>query len=102
VACTSFSLYIVRCAGGTLYTGIAVDVVKRFEEHQSGKRGAKYLRGRGPLELVFSEAVGDRARASRLEHRVKKLSRAAKIDLVAGRTSLADLGPDQVLEEACA
>lgn len=97
-----FSLYIVRCANGTLYTGIATDVSKRLTEHQSGPRGAKYLRGKGPLQLVFSEVVGDRARASQLEHRVKQLSRTQKLALIDGCSALSDLLPDQVVEEGCA
>ena len=87
-----FSLYIVRCADGALYTGIAADVEKRLAEHASGARGAKFLRGRGPLEVVFAEAVGDRASALRLEHRVKQLTRAQKLELVSGERRLAELG----------
>lgn len=94
-----FSLYLVRCADGTLYTGIATDVTKRLAEHDSGPRGAKYLRGKGPLEVVFSEAAGDRAAASRLEYRVKQLSRVQKLELIEGRLHLADLEQDQVLDE---
>lgn len=94
-----FSLYILRCADGTLYTGIAVDVERRLAEHESGRRGAKYLRGRGPLQIVFSEVVGSRSSASKLEHRVKQLSRAQKADLVAGRLGLAALREDQVLAD---
>ena len=86
-----FSLYIVRCADGALYTGIATDVDKRLAEHASGVRGAKFLRGRGPLELVFAEAVGDKASALRLEHRVKRLTRAQKLELVRGERRLAEL-----------
>ena len=86
-----FSLYILRCADGSLYTGIATDVDKRLAEHVSGIRGAKYLRGRGPLELVFSAAAGDRAAASRLEYRVKQLTRAQKLQLVAGERRLDEL-----------
>lgn len=51
-------------------------------------RGAKYLRGRGPLELVFEQAAGDRAAAQRLEHRVKRLSRVEKEALIGGDTTL--------------
>ena len=86
-----FSLYIVRCADGALYTGIATDVDKRLAEHAAGIRGAKFLRGRGPLEVVFAEAVGDRASAQRLEHRVKRLTRAQKLELVRGERRLAEL-----------
>ena len=96
------SLYIVRCSGGTLYTGIATDVDKRLEEHRNGRRGAKYLRGKGPIELVFCEVAGDRARASQLEYRVKKLPRGEKLALIDGQRRLADLFGDQVLEEGCA
>ena len=86
----SYSLYILRCADGTLYTGIALDVGRRLEEHRRGGRGAKYLRGRTPVELVFEQPAGDRAEALRLEHRVKRLSRADKEALIGG-----DLSPLQ-------
>ncbi len=88
MATTQFSLYIVLCSDDTYYTGIAVDVNKRMIEHASGSRGAKYLRGRGPIRLVYSEIVGDRATALRLEYRIKQLSRAQKEALVDGRESL--------------
>ena len=87
----AFSLYIVRCTDGTHYTGIASDVGRRLSEHESGARGAKYLRGRGPLKLEFSAAVGDRSTASALEHRVKRLSRAEKQAIIDGQQSLDDL-----------
>lgn len=102
VADTEFSLYIVRCADGTLYTGITTDVNRRLVEHESGLRGAKFLRGKGPLEVVFSEIVGDRAAASQLEYRVKKLDRSGKLELIDGRSCLDDLRSGQVLEEGCA
>ena len=97
-----FSLYIVRCADDSLYTGIAADVDKRLAEHQAGARGAKYLRGRQPLKLEFSQAIGDRALASRLEYRVKRLSRAQKEALIAGTASLPDLTGNQVSEDVSA
>ena len=96
-AARPFSLYILRCADGTLYTGIAADVARRVAEHVGGPRGAKFLRGKGPLELVFEETAGDRAEASRLEYRVKQLSRAEKLELIAGKRRLQDLLEDQVL-----
>lgn len=102
MADTEFSLYIVRCADGTLYTGIATDVERRLSEHESGLRGARFLRGKGPLQVVFSEVVGDRSLASRLEYRVKKLDRSKKLELIDGRSRLDDLRCDQVLEEGCA
>ena len=87
----TYSLYILRCADGSLYTGIATDVTRRLQEHASGTRGAKYLRGRGPLRLEFQEPVGDRSNASRAEHVVKMLSRIGKEELISGRKSLAGL-----------
>lgn len=84
----SYSVYILRCADGSLYTGIALDVRRRLEEHRSGARGAKYLRGRLPVELVFERAAGERGDALRLEHRVKQMSKSEKELLVAGRLAL--------------
>ncbi len=84
------------------WSRFATDVAKRLQEHATGPRGAKYLRGRGPLQLVFSCAAGNRAQASQLEYRVKQLSRPQKLDLVEGRSNLAELLPDYVLDEDCA
>lgn len=85
-------LYLVRCDDGSLYTGISTDVARRFEAHAQN-RGARRLRGRGPLQLVYSEAVGDRRQALRLEYRVKRLSKAEKERLVRGELSLPDINP---------
>lgn len=74
-------LYILRTAGGMLYTGITNDVARRFSQHQQGK-GAKALRGKGPLELLFHCEAGDRSLASKLEYQVKQLKRHEKIRLV--------------------
>lgn len=99
---TEYSVYIIRCADDTLYTGIAVDVDRRIGEHESSPRGAKYLKGRGPLKLMFSQVVGDRALASRFEYRVKKLSRLEKQALIDGRQTLVALIPNQNSESGCA
>ena len=88
---SQYSLYILRCGDGSLYTGIAIDVAKRLQQHANGNRGAKYLRGRGPLRLVFEQALGDRSAATRAEYQVKRLDRAQKEALIAGNTSLASL-----------
>jgi len=66
-------VYILRCGDGSLYTGIATDVDRRLAEHQTNK-GAKYLRGRGPLKLVFEKQVGSRSQALKIEHKVKGLT----------------------------
>lgn len=86
-----FSLYIIRCSDDSLYTGIAADVSRRIAEHESGARGAKYLRGKAPLRLEFAEEVGGRSIASTLEYRVKRLGRAHKEALISGSASLRDL-----------
>lgn len=78
---TTWSVYLLRCADGSLYTGIATDVSRRLAEHTDGEKGAKYLRGRGPLELVFQQEIGDRSLALRIEHRVKRFPKAYKEDL---------------------
>lgn len=74
-------LYIVRCRDGCLYTGIATDVERRFAEHQQNK-GAKYLRGRGPLQLVFKKQIGKRELALKIERLVKKLPKLKKEEIV--------------------
>lgn len=80
-------LYLVRCKDGSLYTGISTDVERRVAAH-TGNRGARRLRGRGPFELVFSHALGDRSLASRVEYRVKRMSRADKERLIRGEIGL--------------
>ena len=95
MANTEYSVYIVRCADDTYYTGIAADVARRLVEHESSPRGAKYLKGRGPLQLVYSQAAGDRSKASRLEYRIKQLNRSDKEALISGRTTLQRLFADQ-------
>ena len=75
-------VYILRCGDGTLYTGIAVDVAARLAQHQAGK-GARYTRGRGPVELVYQEAAGNRSSASRREAAIKRIPRRDKLLLVA-------------------
>jgi len=73
---------MVRTKAGHLYTGISNDVERRFKQHQSGT-GAKALKGKGPLELVFQCQVGDRSMASKLEYRLKQLNKTQKEALVA-------------------
>jgi len=77
----TWKLYILRCGDGSLYTGITTDVSKRLEVHSSGK-GAKYTRGRGPLELVYEEVCGDHSAALKRELEIKSLSREEKLKLI--------------------
>lgn len=77
----TWKLYILRCRDDSLYTGITTDVEKRFAAHQAGK-GAKYTRGRSPLELVYEEDCGDHSTALKRELEVKGLSREEKLKMI--------------------
>ena len=72
---------MLRCGDGSLYTGIAVDVQARLAAHRSGK-GAKYTRGRDPLELVYEEACPDKGTALKRELSIKSLSREEKLKML--------------------
>ena len=76
-----WSVYLLGCADGSLYTGIAKDVSSRVAQHNRGT-GAKYTRGRLPVQLLFAEVVGDRGAALRREHAIKRLTRAQKLRLI--------------------
>ena len=76
----SWKVYMLRCGDGSLYTGITTDVERRIAEHRSGK-GAKYTRGRAPLELVYREECGDHSAALKREAEIKKMSREEKLKL---------------------
>lgn len=80
---SAWTLYLLRCADGSIYTGITTDVTRRLDEHQSGSRGSKYLRSRRPLQLLYHRRIGNRSLASRLEYRVRKLARNCKDDIAA-------------------
>ena len=77
-------VYILRCKDGTLYTGSTDDFSKRLEAHRQGK-GAKYTRGRGPLEPVYIEQCSDRSAALKREYAIKQLSREGKRLLIASQ-----------------
>lgn len=82
-----YYVYILRCADGTLYTGITDDVIRRVAAHNNG-RGAKYTRGRLPVSPIFQEACEDKSSALKREAAIKRLSRAQKLSL-AERASVA-------------
>ena len=72
-------VYILRCADGTLYTGIALDIARRVVEHNTNNRlGASYTRGRRPVKLVYSETASSRSQAAKREHEIKSMTRVAK------------------------
>ena len=75
-------VYLIECRDGSLYTGIAVDVALRYAQHVAGT-GAKYTRSHPPLRLLGYCEYADRAEASRVEYRVKKLTPARKRALCA-------------------
>jgi putative endonuclease len=75
-------VYIIRCVDGSLYTGITTDLERRFRQHAAGT-GAKYLRGRQPLQLVYREGGHTRSSAAQREARIKRLAREEKERLVA-------------------
>jgi putative endonuclease len=79
----SWSLYIVECADGSYYTGIAKDVQKRIETHNSGK-GSKYTATHAPVKLLFQEAQRDYSAALRREYQIKRLPKNRKIRFAAG------------------
>jgi len=74
---------MVRCRDGSLYTGISTNVGRRFTEHQrKGATGSKYLKGKGPLSLVFEKKVGSKSLALKVEGKIKKLPKAKKERLI--------------------
>ena len=77
----AYHLYLLKCADGTLYAGITVDMERRLKEHNSLKAGAKYTRSRRPVELIYSVRHKDRSSASIAEAALKKLSRKEKLAL---------------------
>ena len=79
-----FYVYIVKCRDGSYYTGSTKDLEKRIEEHNNGKRGAKYLRGKGPLKLVWSKEYKYLYYAMSAEYKIKQLNRRQKELLING------------------
>ena len=75
-------LYILECADASLYTGICTDPVRRVKEHNESPKGARYTRARRPVSLRLLTPAGDRASASRLEAKVKRLTRQEKNNLL--------------------
>jgi putative endonuclease len=92
-------LYLIECADGSVYTGIAVDVQARFEKHLSGT-GARYTRSRKPLQVLASFEMADRSSASRAEYWVKRLPPGEKRALAAGARTIESVLPVVVEEPA--
>ena len=85
-------LYMIRARDQSLYTGITTDPERRLIEHncsaETGSKGAKALRGKGPLKLVYQAEIGDRSEAQKMEYKVKQLSKAQKEVLVSKQQPL--------------
>lgn len=76
-------IYMVRTATGQLYTGISTDPTRRLRQHQGELvGGAKALRGKGPLSLVYQQPMPDRASASKAEYQLKQLTKTVKEQLI--------------------
>lgn len=81
-------VYMIRAYDNSIYTGISTDVARRFEEHSSGNpKGARYLKGKGPLQLLLKKKIGNKSEASKVEWQIKQLSKEKKEALVAGKTN---------------
>ncbi|MGF6646071.1 GIY-YIG nuclease family protein [Paraburkholderia sp. GAS82] len=91
-------LYLIECADGSVYTGIAIDVQARFDKHVSGT-GARYTRSRKPLHVLASFELADRSSASRAEYFVKRLTAVEKRALAAGVRTLESVVPASIAEE---
>lgn len=74
-------VYIIKCKDNSLYTGWTNNLERRFKAHTEGK-GAKYTRGRGPLELVYFEELEDKIEAMKREYEIKKMSRKNKLEMI--------------------
>ena len=89
----SWTVYILRCGDGTLYTGCTNDLPRRLKAHQDG-RGAKYTRSRPPVALAYQEAAADRSAALRREAAIKRLTRGEKLELIGEKGGNPDGDPD--------
>lgn len=81
-------VYILRCKDGSLYTGYTTDLSRRVWEHNYSSKSAKYTRSRRPVVLVYSESYSSKSEALRREYAIKQLSRADKLKLIGGESSI--------------
>jgi len=77
----NWTVYILECADGSLYTGITKNLTRRIIEHETGK-GARYTAGRGPFRLVHQELHSTRSEATKRETAIKTMTRARKLALI--------------------
>ena len=81
----SYFVYIIKCADNTYYCGYTTNLARRLAEHNGSKKGAKYTKGKGPVELKYCEELPTLSEALKREHAVKRMPRAEKIKLIAGQ-----------------
>jgi len=87
-AARNWQVYMILCSDNSLYTGITTDIARRFRQHAQGS-GAKYFRGRRPLQVVYCEADHSRSSASKREAQIKAMKREEKAILVSQQKSAA-------------
>ncbi|NOT11997.1 MAG: GIY-YIG nuclease family protein [Methylococcaceae bacterium] len=85
----NWSVYIIQCSDFSLYTGITIDIVRRYKQH-ANQRGAKYFRARQPLAFVYLELGHNRKTAGQREAAIKKLRRSEKLELIASASAVTD------------
>ncbi|WP_233862631.1 GIY-YIG nuclease family protein [Paraburkholderia adhaesiva] len=95
---TPWFLYLLECADGSVYTGIAIDVAARFEQHVNGT-GARYTRSRKPVQVLASFELANRAQASSAEYWVKRLTPREKRALATGMRTLESVLPVVATDE---
>ncbi|TBR37662.1 GIY-YIG nuclease family protein [Marinomonas agarivorans] len=89
-----WSVYLIKTNSNTLYAGVTTDVARRYQEHVSGKqKSARYLRGKGPLTLVWHQEIGHKQLAMSVEYQLKRIKAVDKWRLIHGDISLVDLFP---------
>ena len=79
-------VYIILCSDSSLYSGITTDIERRFQQHAEG-RGAKYFRGRQPLQVVYLENHNSRSSASKREYQIKAMNRVEKRSMVSQQST---------------
>lgn len=95
-----WSVYLIQTRFNTLYAGVTTDVERRYQEHVSGKqKSARYLRGKGPLTLVWHKKIGEKRLAMSIEYKIKRLQRSSKLNLIEGKTSLTSLFPELLQQD---
>ena len=77
----TYYVYIIECGDRTYYTGYTIDIIRRFNLHLCGK-GAKYTRGRTPLELAYVEECFTKSKAMKREYQIKKMTHIQKMELI--------------------